>query len=49
MTFTWPWMLLSLAGIPLLVAEYRRLLQRRDARRERKTAAASASAGSAPA
>jgi Ca-activated chloride channel family protein len=33
MTFAWPWLLLSLAAIPLLVAEYRRLLQRRDARR----------------
>jgi len=33
MTFAWPWMLLSLAAIPLLVAEYRRLLQRREARR----------------
>src|SRR5690349_3253508 len=33
MTFTWPWMLLSLAVIPLLVRYYRRLLRRRVARR----------------
>jgi Ca-activated chloride channel family protein len=33
MTFTWPWMLLSLGTIPLLVLGYRRLLQRRAERR----------------
>lgn len=33
MTFSWPWMLLSLLAIPLLVVAYRRLLARRAARR----------------
>lgn len=33
MTFAWPWMLLSLSAVPLLVLEYRRLTQRRAARR----------------
>jgi Ca-activated chloride channel homolog len=33
MTFAWPWMLLSLGIIPLLVLGYRRLLQQRAARR----------------
>jgi Ca-activated chloride channel homolog len=33
MTFAWPWMLLSLVALPLLVLGYRRLLQRRTARR----------------
>jgi Ca-activated chloride channel family protein len=33
MSFVWPWMLLSLAAVPLLVLGYRRLLRRRDARR----------------
>ncbi|MDQ1708734.1 MAG: Ca-activated chloride channel [Frankiaceae bacterium] len=33
MTFAWPWMLLSLAGVPLLVLGYQRLLRRRAARR----------------
>jgi Ca-activated chloride channel homolog len=33
MTFAWPWMLLSLGVLPLLVAAYRRLLERRVARR----------------
>jgi Ca-activated chloride channel family protein len=33
MTFTWPWMLLSIGAIPLLVLGYRRLLRRRAARR----------------
>ncbi len=32
MTFNWPWLLLSLGVIPLLVRGYRRLLQRRAAR-----------------
>src|SRR3954468_13204121 len=32
MTFTWPWLLLSLAVIPLLWRGYRRLLRRRAAR-----------------
>jgi Ca-activated chloride channel family protein len=34
MSFAWPWMLLGLAGIPLLVLGYRRLLGRRAARRD---------------
>ena len=33
MTFGWPWMLLSLGAVPLLVLGYRRLLRRRAARR----------------
>ena len=33
MTFAWPWLLLSLLAIPLLVLRYRRLLERREARR----------------
>jgi Ca-activated chloride channel family protein len=33
MSFAWPWMLLSLAAIPLLVRRYRQLLQRREDRR----------------
>jgi Ca-activated chloride channel family protein len=33
MTFAWPWMLLSLGAVPLLVLGYRRLLRRRAARR----------------
>jgi Ca-activated chloride channel family protein len=33
MTFAWPWLLLSLAAIPLLVARYHRLLRRRATRR----------------
>ncbi len=33
MTFAWPWMLLSLAALPVLVLGYRRLLRRRAARR----------------
>jgi Ca-activated chloride channel family protein len=33
MTFTWPWMLLTLSAVPLLVLEYRRLSKRRAARR----------------
>jgi Ca-activated chloride channel family protein len=32
-TFVWPWMLLSLAAVPLLVLAYQRLLQARAARR----------------
>jgi Ca-activated chloride channel homolog len=32
MIFAWPWLLLSLGGIPLLVVYYRRLLRRRAAR-----------------
>jgi Ca-activated chloride channel family protein len=32
MTFAWPWLLLSLAAIPLLWRRYRRLLRRRAAR-----------------
>jgi Ca-activated chloride channel homolog len=38
MTFAWPWLLLSLAAIPLLVAGYRRLLRRRADRRARLAA-----------
>jgi Ca-activated chloride channel family protein len=34
MTFAWPWLLLSLAAIPVLWVAYRRLLRRRAARRE---------------
>jgi Ca-activated chloride channel family protein len=33
MTFTWPWMLLGLFAVPALVIGYRRLLERRAARR----------------
>lgn len=33
MSFAWPWMLLGLAAIPLLVTAFRRLQRRRDARR----------------
>jgi Ca-activated chloride channel family protein len=33
MSFAWPWMLLSLVAVPLLVRGYRRLERRRDARR----------------
>jgi Ca-activated chloride channel homolog len=33
MTFGWPWLLLTLGAIPLLVRGYRRLLRRREARR----------------
>jgi Ca-activated chloride channel family protein len=38
MTFTWPWLLVSLAVVPLLVAGYRRLLRRRAARRDQLAA-----------
>jgi Ca-activated chloride channel family protein len=38
MTFVWPWLLVSLAGIPVLVAGYRRLLRRRADRRARLAA-----------
>ncbi len=38
MTFTWPWMLLGLAAVPVLVAWYPRLLRRRAARREQLAA-----------
>jgi Ca-activated chloride channel family protein len=34
MSFAWPWMLLDLVGIPVLVLGYRRLLGRRAARRD---------------
>lgn len=33
MTFVWPWMLVTLLALPLLVLRYRRLAARRDARR----------------
>ena len=33
MTFLWPWMLLALAALPLVVVWYRRLLRARAARR----------------
>lgn len=33
MSFVWPWMLLLLAGVPLLVRQYRGMLTRRAARR----------------
>jgi len=35
MTFVWPWMLLTLCAVPLLVRAYRRMLWRRAARRSR--------------
>jgi Ca-activated chloride channel homolog len=38
MTFAWPWLLLSLAAIPLLVRGYRRLQRRRVERREQLAA-----------
>jgi len=38
MTFIWPWMLLFLAAVPLLVLEYRRLVRRREARRSQLAA-----------
>lgn len=38
MTFDWPWMLVGLLAVPLLVAGYRRLLRSRDERRERLAA-----------
>jgi Ca-activated chloride channel family protein len=38
MTFEWPWMLLLLGVVPLLVLEYRRLLRRRSARRSELSA-----------
>jgi len=34
MTFIWPWMLLTLIGLPVLVVWYRRLVRRRAARRD---------------
>jgi Ca-activated chloride channel family protein len=45
MTFAWPWLLLSLVAIPVLVAGYRRLLRRRDARRAELAALGLAAAG----
>ncbi|WP_088288514.1 VWA domain-containing protein [Kineosporia sp. A_224] len=38
MTFAWPWMLVGLLAVPLLVGGYRRLLRSRDERRERLAA-----------
>jgi Ca-activated chloride channel homolog len=38
MSLTWPWMLLGLTALPLLVAWYRRLSRRRDERRDRLAA-----------
>lgn len=34
MTFAWPWMLLSLLAVPLLLTGYRRLVRRQDERRD---------------
>jgi Ca-activated chloride channel family protein len=34
MTFGWPWLLITLGTVPLLVVGYRRLLRRREARRD---------------
>ena len=50
MTFVWPWMLLSLGAVPILVTGYRRLFRRRAARRAQLaelglTAPGAASAG----
>jgi Ca-activated chloride channel family protein len=47
MTFAWPWLLLSLGAIPLLVLRYRRLLQRRAARRAELAALGLVAAGPA--
>jgi len=38
MTFAWPWMLLSLAAVPLVVVGYRRLLRRQAVRQEQLAA-----------
>jgi Ca-activated chloride channel family protein len=38
MTFSWPWMLLTLAAVPLLVVGYRALLRGRSRRREQLAA-----------
>jgi Ca-activated chloride channel family protein len=45
MTFAWPWMLASLAAIPLLVLAHRRLLRQRVARRAELAALGLVSAG----
>jgi Ca-activated chloride channel homolog len=45
MTFAWPWMLVSLAAIPLLVLGYQRLLRQRAARRTELAALGLVSAG----
>jgi Ca-activated chloride channel family protein len=45
MTFTWPWMLLGLILIPVLVVGYRRLLLRRSARRDQLAALGLVTAG----
>jgi Ca-activated chloride channel homolog len=47
MTFVWPWLLLSLGAIPLLLTGYRRLLRRRAARRAQLAALGLVAAGSA--
>lgn len=49
MTFAWPWMLLSLAAVPLLVVGYRRLLRRQAARREELAAVGMVATGGATA
>jgi Ca-activated chloride channel family protein len=47
MTFIWPWLLVVLAGLPLLVVAYRRLLSRRAARRAQLAALGLVAAGPA--
>jgi Ca-activated chloride channel homolog len=44
-TFVWPWLLLSLVAIPVLVAGYRRLVRRRAARRTQLAALGLVAAG----
>ena len=47
MTFAWPWMLLSLAAVPLVVLGYRRLLRRQAVRQEQLAALGMVATGSA--
>jgi Ca-activated chloride channel family protein len=47
MTFAWPWMLLGVVAIPLVVLWYRKLLRRRAARRAQLAALGLVAAGSA--
>jgi Ca-activated chloride channel homolog len=48
MTLAWPWMLLSLGAIPLLVLGYRRLLRHRAARRSELAALGLVAPGAVP-
>lgn len=48
MTFRWPWMLLTLLLLPVLVVAYRRLLARRDRRRAELAAQGLVASGAAP-